>query len=116
MRFRENLNAETATAIEQTWRLHIQKVMVVLGTAMLLTACEHNGASITPVATEPDIVTAKLEQAADKASRALDSIANIEQARGPVSPPVENFSDAPMNLSQPITIRWSGPIEQISKA
>ena len=80
----------------------------------LLAACANT--TVTPVATEPDIVTAKLEQAADKASRALDSIAGIEQQRAPASPPVEDYSRAPTNLLQPITIRWSGPIEQISKS
>jgi defect in organelle trafficking protein DotD len=90
----------------------------MLGGLTLLAACSDQpggSSSVTPVATEPDIVTAKLEQAADKASHALDSIAGIEQQRAPASPPVEDYTGAPPNLVQPITIRWSGPIEQISK-
>jgi len=85
-----------------------------LGCIALLTACESNP-TVTPIASEPDIVTAKLEQAADKASQALDTIAGIEQQRTPASPPIEDYSGAPPNLTQPITIRWSGPIEQIAK-
>jgi defect-in-organelle-trafficking protein DotD len=81
---------------------------------LLLAACEQT-ATVQPVATEPDIVTAKLAQAADKASNALDSIANIEQQRAPATPPMEDYNDVAPNLMQPITIRWSGPIEQITK-
>ena len=71
--------------------------------------------TVTPVATEPDIVTVKLAQAADKASKALDSIAGIEQQRSPATPPVEDYSGAPPNLMQPVSIRWSGSIEPVAK-
>jgi defect-in-organelle-trafficking protein DotD len=80
----------------------------------LLSGCEEPP-TVRPVATEPDIVTVKLTEAADKASKALDSIAAIEQARTPVTPPLEDFTNAPPNLVQPVTIRWSGPIESIAK-
>jgi hypothetical protein len=41
----------------------------------LLPGCETiSSTSVTPVATEPDIVTVKLAQAADKAAQALDTI------------------------------------------
>src|ERR1700689_3644188 len=78
-----------------------------------LVGCENP--TITPVATEPDIVTVKLAQAADKASKALDSIAGIEQQRSPATPPLEDYAGAPPNLMQPISIRWSGGIEPIAK-
>jgi defect-in-organelle-trafficking protein DotD len=90
-------------------------MLASFGVIVLLTACDQPANSVTPVATEPDIVTAKLEQAADKASRALDGIAGIEQQRSPASPPIEDYSGAPPNLTQPITIRWTGPIDQISR-
>jgi len=87
---------------------------MILGSVALLAACEQT-TTVAPVATEPDIVTAKLEAAADKASKALDSIASIQQQRKPASPPIEDYTAAPPNLMQPITIRWAGPIEQIAK-
>src|SRR6202453_4978935 len=110
------LNPEIAiVAIARRVRgLRLKGILVLSGIA-LLAACDQTG-TVTPVATEPDLVTAKLEQAADKASQALDSIAGIEQQRSPISPPVEDYTGAPANLTQPITIRWSGPIEQISKS
>ena len=79
----------------------------------MLAGCEQT-LDVKPVATEPDIVTVKLAQAADKAAQALDSISGIEQQRGPAPAP-EDYTNAPPNLMQPVTLRWSGPIEQITK-
>ncbi len=89
-------------------------LLLILGGVALLAGCEPRG-GVTPVAAEPDIVTVKLAQAADKASTALDSIAAIEQQRSPVAPPSEDYSGAPPNLMQPVSVRWSGPIEQIAQ-
>ncbi len=95
------------------------KFLSLLGSVILLVACEQGqaggGPSVTPVATEPDIVTVKLAQAADKASKALDSIAGIEQAKSPAAPPLEDYAGAPPNLLQPVTLRWSGPLEQVTR-
>jgi len=72
--------------------------------------------AVTPIATEPDVVTVKLAQAADKASKALDGIANIEQQKNPAVPPIaDDYANAPANMMQPVSIRWSGPIEQITR-
>jgi defect-in-organelle-trafficking protein DotD len=84
--------------------------------AVLLAGCEQQPLTVTPVATEPDIVTVKLAQAADKAAAALDTISAIDQARNPATPPLEDYSNAPANLMQPVSLRWSGPIEQVTRA
>jgi hypothetical protein len=86
---------------------------LILPCLVALAGCDHT-MTVKPVATEPDIVTVKLAQAADKASAALDSISGIEQQRGP-APAVEDYSNAPQSLMQPVTLRWSGPIEQVTK-
>jgi len=96
--------------------------------ALLLTGCSDMQArwdamfssspppEVKPVATEPDVVTVKLAQAADKASKALDSIANIEQQKNPAVPAMQDdYANASPNLMQPVTLRWSGPIEQVSR-
>lgn len=125
MRFLTSRNASAAESRERTPVFPARAIILVLGCAGFLAACDHtpsffssspsSSSDVTPIAAEPDIVTAKLEQAADKASHALDTIAGIEQQRAPASPPIEDYSGAPNNLTQPITIRWSGPIEQITK-
>ena len=103
-------------------RMIKRKLLLISGTALLLAGCSEFNAlfSSTPetkaVATEPDVVTLKLAQAADKASRALDTIANIEQQRNPAVPPVaDDYASAPPNLAQPVSLRWSGPIEQVTR-
>src|SRR5277367_5356972 len=78
-----------------------------------LAGCENP--TITPVATEPDIVTVKLAQAADKASKALDTISGIEQQRNPATPPIEDYTNVPANLMQPVSLRWSGNIDLVAK-
>ena len=87
------------------------KFILMLGGLGLLVGCSDTN-TVIPVATEPDIVTVKLSQAADKASQALDSIAGIERYRTP-EPPPEDFSKAPSSLMQPVTLRWSGPMESV---
>lgn len=67
----------------------------------------------TPVATDPDIVSQRIAQAAERASMALDTIAGIEQARAPAMPPADDYSNAPAALQQPITVKWTGPVEQM---
>ena len=92
--------------------------LLMLAGVAALTGCESISSqmSVTPVATEPDIVTVKLALAADKAAKALDVIASIDQQRAGVTPPVEDYSNVPPNLMQPVSLRWSGPVEQVVKA
>ena len=95
-----------------------KNILAVSGAVFLLAGCagDWGHASVKPVATEPDIVTVKLAQAADKASRALDTIANIEQQQNPAAAPMQdNDSSASPNLLQPVSLRWSGPIEQVGR-
>ncbi len=73
------------------------------------------GPSTVPVAAEPDLVGTRIAQAAEKASQALDALSGIEQQRTPIITQAEDLSAAPANLTQPVTVRWSGPIEQISQ-
>lgn len=71
--------------------------------------------TVTPVPTEPDIVSVKLSQAADKAAKALDVIASIDQAKNPATPPMEDYTNVPAHLTRVLSLRWSGPIEQAGK-
>lgn len=95
--------------------LSFRTSLILLGVLALVAGCAPEP-TVTPIASEPDIVTLKLAAAADKASQALDSIAGIEQQRGPTTPPIENFEKAPLSQMQPITLRCSGPIETVVKA
>ena len=94
--------------------LHSLRFFALFG-VLGLTACQGHGMMVQPVATEPDLVGVRIAQAAEKASDALNTISAIEQVKAPVSPPTEDFSGAPPQMLQPVTIRWTGPIEQISQ-
>jgi defect-in-organelle-trafficking protein DotD len=98
-----------------------KELILISGMAFVLAGCTDWDAAfspstpVKPVATEPDVVTVKLAQAAEKASKALDGIANIEQQKNPLIPPVQqDYANASPNMMQPVTVRWSGPIEQIA--
>ncbi|MDD3028805.1 MAG: DotD/TraH family lipoprotein [Alphaproteobacteria bacterium] len=69
-----------------------------------------------PLATQPDIVSIKLAQAANKAAEALDRIAAIEQHRNPAVPQAQkDFGNASGAIMQPVSLRWSGPIDQAAR-
>ncbi len=86
--------------------------MALLGAGLLVAGCVTT-TSVTPVATEPDVVSVRLAQAAEKASNALDTLSGIEQYREPQLPAPADYSSAPPALTQLISIQWSGPIDQI---
>lgn len=95
---------------------HSFKLAVILCSMMVLAGCEQDPPRIAPVATEPDIVTVKLGLAADKAAKALDVISGIEQRRNPDIKTMDDLTDVPPNLAQPVTLRWSGPADKVVKA
>lgn len=78
----------------------------------LLVGCQAKH-PIKPIATEPDIVSTRLAQAAEKAASALDTISEIEQVRAPSLPATPDYSNAPAALQQLMTVEWSGPVEQV---
>ncbi|MDD3182870.1 MAG: DotD/TraH family lipoprotein [Alphaproteobacteria bacterium] len=84
---------------------------LLLAIGMALVGC--SSMQLDPVATEPDLVSMRLAQAAEKAAKALDTISGIEQEREPQLPAPQDYSSAPPALTQLITVRWSGPIEQM---
>jgi len=100
-----------------SWRLPCKSAFLLAGLALpllSLAGCAGD-AKVVPLATEPDLVGTRIAQAAEKASSALNVISGIEQQRGPALPPVEDYSVAPPGLTQLITVKWTGPIEQIGQ-
>lgn len=81
----------------------------------LLVGCANLGGTMTPVAAEPDVVSTRIAMAAEKAAAALDTISGIEQTREPQLPPQPDYSTASPALTQPITVKWAGPIEQMAE-
>jgi len=94
--------------------LNISHKTGLLIVGLMLSGCGMTG-QMTPVAAEPDVVSTRIAQAAEKAASALDTISGIEQQREPLLPPPQDYSTAPAALTQLITVRWSGPIEQMAE-
>lgn len=67
---------------------------------------------VKPVATEPDVVSERIAAASEKAARALNDVAAIEQVRTPL-PETPDYASAPRAMQQLITVKWTGPIEQM---
>lgn len=98
-----------------SWRFPCKSsfLLAVLALPLVALAGCAGDARVTPLATEPDLVSTRIAQASERASAALTVISGIEQQRGPALPPVEDYSNAPAGLTQLITVKWTGPIEQI---
>lgn len=62
----------------------------------------------------PDKVSLMLAEAADKTSRAMETLAAVEQAKSPAIA-VQPIHNAPPELQRAITVSWIGPAEEISK-
>lgn len=92
---------------------NISQKSALLLTGLVLAGCMNM--PMTPVATEPDLVSTRIAQSAEKAAKALDTISGIEQMRAPPMPAPADYSSAPPALAQLITVKWSGPIEQLAQ-
>ncbi len=62
----------------------------------------------------PDSVSAMLADAADRASKSLETLAAVEYSRAPGTS-VAPINNAPIELRRAITVNWVGPVEIISK-
>jgi len=93
--------------------LNITQKIGLFFIGIMFAGCAEKNAAMTPIATEPDVVSTRLAQAAEKAAAALDTISGIEQQREPLMPPAQDYANAPPALTQLITVRWAGPIEQM---
>lgn len=89
------------------------RVVLIPCAAFALLACAGN-APKPQLVVEPENVTMRLAQAADRASAALDTLAAIEQVRTPTDlPPLTE--NAPPELRRSVTVNWIGPVEPMTK-
>lgn len=95
------------------------RIIVFLTTVMSLAACSYLPEQVKPgkpqLVAEPDSVTVMLADAADRATRALETLASVEQARTGV-PRVATIPNAPAELKRGVTVEWNGPAESMIQA
>jgi len=79
-----------------------------------LVGCSSNMSTDPQLVAEPDPITIRLANAADRAANSLAKLAAIEQKRTPVNlPPIA--PDAPSELQRTITLDWYGEPEPVVK-
>ena len=89
------------------------KFLLCVSVLLALSACAKNPPQPQLVA-EPDSITLRLAQAADRAANALDTLAAVEQVRTPSDlPPLA--AGAPAELRRSVTVNWIGPVEPLAK-
>ena len=88
---------------------------------MLLAGCTGMGAGFPgtskdrpQLVAEPDKTSLMIADAADRATRALESLAAVEQVRTPsAAAAAAMIPDAPAELQRALTFSWSGPVEPV---
>lgn len=81
--------------------------------ALGIAACAQNMPK-PQLVVEPENVTMRLAQAADRAATALDTLAAVEQVRTPTDlPPLA--ANAPLELRRSVTVNWIGPVEPLAR-
>lgn len=89
------------------------KSLFIAAFAVFIAGCANNDPK-PQLVVEPENVTMRLAQAADRATNALDTLAAIEQVRTPTDlPPLA--AGAPPELRRSVTVNWIGPAAPIAK-
>lgn len=82
---------------------------------VFVTACDHVPRTQSgQYVASPDKVSLQLADAADRASRALETLASVEKSRNP-GESVLGVPNAPQELRRSVTVSWVGPVEPIAK-
>lgn len=87
-------------------------IIIALAVTFLVSACSHQNKPIPQLVAEPNSVDLMLADAADRATRALETLASMEQATKP-GEVVAAVPNAPQELRRALTFDWSGPAEPL---
>ena len=81
--------------------------------AVLMAGCAYQEQFARPqVVAEPNSVDVMIADAADRATRALETLADIENTKSPVKS-VAVVPNAPQELQRAVTFEWTGPVEPL---
>lgn len=86
--------------------------------AVVLAGCSNFraiGPSKPQLVAEPDKTSLMLADSADRATRALESLAAVEQARTPAATVEAMVPDVPPELQRAVTFSWAGPAEPVAR-
>lgn len=81
----------------------------LMAAALFLGACSHKPSGAEPPSTLQYDVEQSISQAADRAARAQETLAQVQVSRTKPTPTSLNEAGLPEELRRPTTIDWSGP-------
>lgn len=91
------------------------KFIAALLLTVVLTACQANVTREDPqLVVTPNRTDALLADAADRATKALETLASIEKSKNPGAGDAA-LPNAPTELRRTVTLTWNGPIEPVAK-
>lgn len=92
---------------------HSRNIISAAIFSLLLAGCAYQPDFGRPqVVAEPNSVDVMIADAADRATRALETLADIENTRTPVKS-VAMVPNAPAELQRAVTFEWTGPVEPL---
>jgi len=86
--------------------------LALLSFALLCACSYHPKTPDRQLVAEPDSVDLMLADAADRATRALETLAAMEATQIPIKP-VAMVPNAPIELQRSVTFDWTGPVEPL---
>lgn len=89
-----------------------RSVLLSIGLSLMMTACAQPQWARPQVVAEPNSVDVMIADAADRATRALETLADIENTKTPVKS-VAVVPNAPLELQRAVTFDWTGPAEPL---
>lgn len=93
--------------------LHKKYITILaIGAVFLVTGCAYKQKAVPQLVAEPNSVDLMLADAADRATRALETLASMEQATKP-GQVVAAVPNAPQELRRALTFEWTGPTEPL---
>lgn len=93
----------------------MKKFIPLLCLSMVLSSCAYiPKRGQTQLVAEPDPVDLMLADAADRSTRALETLAAMEQTQMPIKP-VAAVPNAPQELQRAVTFDWTGPVEPLAE-
>jgi len=93
----------------------IKSLSFIAITSLVLTACQPYMKREEPqVVVSPDRTDLMLADAATRATKALESLASLEQAKNPNAGDIA-LPNAPVELRRSITVNWNGPVEPVAR-
>lgn len=90
----------------------MKKLFAISVLSLLVTSCAYVPNAQRQLVAEPDTVDLMLADAADRATRALETLSAMETSQNPKAA-LAIVPNAPRELQRAVTVDWTGPVEPL---